>query len=419
MSTLATAITVPEFAHGTAASLYVHVPFCVRRCPYCDFYKVVGRDEMIPPFLQALDHEARARAPIAPRPRTVFIGGGTPSFLDEAPLRELMAILVRHFDLSAVEEWTVECNPNSLTLAKARAMREAGVTRLSIGGQSLDPGNLLFLGRVHAPDHVPHAVALARETGYATFNVDLISGLPTHYAGGSEGREPNLAAVDREIDGLLALHPPHMSVYSLTIEDGTPFGRRAGDGERLVGDMDAQAAIDEHIAARLETAGLARYEVSNHARPGHECRHNLAYWRLEPYLGLGPGAHSDDGTHRFGNKRDVDAYARAWGPIDAAAEQRAAALDFVDRPDSRARVDEYLLMGLRLREGVDLGTIAARTGVNLASVAASTIARLQASGHLERSGSKLRATPAGMIILDRLVLDLASAAAARHPRAPF
>ncbi|MGE3850851.1 MAG: radical SAM family heme chaperone HemW [Planctomycetota bacterium] len=423
-----------------AESLYVHTPYCVRKCPYCDFFKVARPDPAVATpklpageaYLAALRAEAMARRHLAPAPRTVFIGGGTPSALTMDELRELMAILHDTFDLSKVVEWTVEANPNSLTREKAKLLADAGVTRMSIGVQSFDPSALAFLGRAHSADDVAPAVAAVREAGIGALSIDLISAL-----GPAAGvREPERSL--RDIDRALQLCEPldHISVYTLIVEEGTPFHARAAAGEQLTPDDETAARCYATTTERIVAAGLRRYEISNYAREGSESRHNLAYWLCDPWLGLGPSAHSFDGRERRGNVRDLAAWVRAWQPGGDVHD----AVSLVETLTPQQVLEERLLMGLRLADGIDfLAAAEAASEVDEAGrVEWNEVARkapevtqdLVEAGLIEwretghgvggtrqaahgeqpagfNGGLRLKLTNAGIPLCDRLVLELA------------
>jgi oxygen-independent coproporphyrinogen-3 oxidase len=388
---------VPE--PGTA--LYVHVPFCVAKCTYCDFYSLAAEGQDLPGTLDALLHEARLRAPSAPR--TVFLGGGTPSFYSAPELERLLDGLERssRFRASAVEV-TCECNPESLDLEKARLLRALGVDRLSIGFQSLDPELLALFGRVHDARASFAAFEAARAAGFERVSVDLIYGIP----GQSLGRwEADLAQV-------LALRPDHVSAYQLTYEEGTALTARLHAGELARLSEDEELAFFEATHARLEAAGYRAYEISNFSLPGQECAHNVGYWRNEPYVGIGPSAVSKLGATRFGNPRSLGPWraALAAGRFPAAWEETPAPL---------VRLGETWWLGLRTRAGVRPEHALRTSGWRGPDPTEGVRAELAAQGFLERGAVGERLTARGWPVADAIArrLILACAAAGGAPAA--
>jgi oxygen-independent coproporphyrinogen III oxidase len=371
--------------------LYVHVPFCARRCAYCDFAVTALRDPPAAAWLDSVEAELSALAeeegwatPLALR--TLYVGGGTPSLLPAESMAELRERLSRLAVLEAGGEWTVEANPESLSVEKALAWAAAGVNRVSLGAQTFDAGALRWMGRLHGADGPAHAVKALRRAGLGNYSIDLIFGLPSRL-----GRDWGA-----DLERVLALEPSHVSLYGLTAEPATPLGGWVQSGrERLAGDERYEA---EYLLAaeRLAAAGFEHYEVSNFARPGHESRHNLAYWSGTAYVGLGPGAHSFLPPRRLWNVRDWAAYrqrvvsgepAREGGEV---VEGASASL-------------EGIWLGLRTREGVAWDA--------LEEAQASRIERWLAQGWAERRAGGFRLTARGWLLLDRLALELDGAAA--------
>lgn len=327
-------MSLPDAAWG----LYVHVPWCRIRCPYCAF--VVDADRGDVPwdaFAARIEHEVAALAPgFQGPPATVYVGGGTPSRL---PVHHLARWLGAW---SPAGEVTVEVNPEDLDADWLDAAQSAGVDRLSLGVQTLDPAQARRLGRAHTPAEARAAASLVAASDLRTWSADLMFALPGQ----------TLADLDRDLDALLALDPPHVSVYGLTLEEGTPFRRAADAGRLRVPDEDLWRAMADRLLARLEQAGLDRYEVSNFARPGHESVHNQGYWQDRPYLGVGPSAHgyAPDGR-RWVDTPDIASWVRGESPVRT-----------WEQPTPAEAATERLLSGLRGRDGLDLGALAARTG---------------------------------------------------------
>jgi putative oxygen-independent coproporphyrinogen III oxidase len=306
----------------------VHVPFCARRCDYCAFATWTDRSSLIDPYLAAVVTDVeRAVAAGLPAVTSVFFGGGTPSLVPAADLMRVLAAL----PLAPGAEVTVECNPDTVTEALVATYRDAGVNRLSFGVQSMVPHVLAALGRTHDPANVRHAVALARDAGFESFNLDLIYGAVGE----------TLDDWRRTVSEALALEPPHISAYGLTVEPGTPL---ADDPARYPDD-DRQAAEYELADDLLVAAGLVNYEISNWARPGHECRHNLLYWAQGDYLGFGCAAHSHRAGRRWWNVRTPERYI-ALVTEGASAEAAGETLD------AETKRVEGLQLSLRTRSGV-------------------------------------------------------------------
>ena len=355
------------------AHLYVHIPFCPQICPYCSFYKEASDRNKTAAFLDAVLREldqqtaALAAAGRALRPETIFFGGGTPSALSTPQLETLLGGLRARLDLSALVEWTLEMNPATVSLEKARALRALGVNRVSMGVQSWDPSLLLTLGRVHTADQARRSYAILREAGFDNVNLDLIFAIP------GQTRETWLASLTETI----ALAPAHVSAYNLTYEEDTEFLRRFEAGE-FRRDDDLDADLFELTADTLTAAGYPPYEISNFARPGRACRHNLAYWHGADYLGLGPSAFSTVGQRRWGNVRDTAAFIARINAGEPAA-------DFREDVPTTIRTAETIAFGLRTDRGVAEKTLAPW---------AETVA-----GHVHE-GLMVR-TPAGRITLTR------------------
>ncbi|MEM9379451.1 MAG: radical SAM family heme chaperone HemW [Planctomycetota bacterium] len=321
--------------------LYVHLPFCAAKCHYCDFFSVPDEGQDVDGMVDAILAEADTRAPR--EPRTLFLGGGTPSLLSAAQLTRLLDGLDERTGWRAsAREVTAECNPESLDRAKARTLLDLGVPRLSIGFQSLDDATLALFGRVHSADDSFRAFDAAREAGIEHLNVDLIYAIPDQTA---ERWDADLARV-------LALGPEHLSAYNLTFEEDTRFKRWLDRGRIERAPEEVELEMFHATRRRTCAAGLEAYEISNFARPGEACAHNLNYWRNGEYVGLGPGAVSKVGHARAGNPRAIAPYRRR-----VAASGHAT--DWREDPEPRTRLGETWWLGLRLAEGVD--AVAARS----------------------------------------------------------
>lgn len=360
--------------------LYFHVPFCARRCSYCDFAIAVRREVPSEAYADAVlvewrrwqDHEAWSSAP---RVETIYFGGGTPSRLAPGAIARIIATVRADRDVAADAEVTLEANPDDVTAANVEAWVSAGVNRVSLGVQSLDPAVLRWMHRTHSAEQVPAAVAMLRAGGIAELSLDLIFGLP--------------AALNRDwradLDRVLGLAPEHLSLYGLTIEPHTPLGRWTERGEVTPVDEDRYAAEFLEAHAAIEGAGLLHYEVSNAARPGHRARHNSAYWRRAPYIGLGPSAHSGLGDRRSWNLRDWTAYERA-------AREGETLVAGGERVEPVAERLEHLYLGLRTTDGLESQLLPPELAE-----------RWREAGWAEPAGDRLRLTAEGWLRLDALV----------------
>jgi oxygen-independent coproporphyrinogen III oxidase len=373
------------------AILYVHVPFCTRRCSYCDFAVTALRAPPVAAWLAAIDAELRCvRAAEgwtdALRLETIYVGGGTPSLLGSAGMEGLKTVLGRHAVWSPDGvEWTAEANPESFDAGTASGWRAAGVNRISLGTQSFDPGTLRWMGRLHGADGPARAVAAARAAGFDNLSVDLIFGLPARL-----GRD--WAA---DLERALALEPEHISLYGLTAEPATPLGRRVAEGQERLADEEAYAAEYLLAAERLTAAGYRHYEVSNFALPGRESRHNAAYWEGVAYLGLGPGAHSYLPPERRWNGRDWETY-RARLAAGASPEEGREVV-------AEAGALERIWLRLRTDRGARVG--------ELAPGAPAVFEPWLAAGWATQADGRLRLTAEGWLRLDRLAVELAAAGA--------
>ena len=339
--------------------IYVHIPFCVQKCSYCDFLSFPGTGTAHhEPYIDALLNEAKARITAAwQQPVSIFIGGGTPSVLEPDLLAKLLAGLRNCFATDSVVEWTMEANPGTLQRDHLEVMRDHGVNRLSLGVQSFDDTMLSRMGRCHRRADVHQAVAWAREVGIARLNLDLMYGLP--------GMTADLW--DRTLEEALALAPDHLSLYQLQVEAGTAMARRLARGQL--------PRIDDVLAAntytkqqqRLAAAGFHQYEISNYARVGYESVHNCLYWRLDPYLGIGLGATSWQRPTRVSNGGDLQAYIRAWQNRQPAPCEE----EVLTRAEQMA---ETMIMGLRMQEGISCARFQTLYGVALQATYGEAIA---------------------------------------------
>lgn len=383
----------------TGYGLYVHIPFCVRKCPYCDFYSVETQkgaiaDRLTLPlpartsFLDALEREL-AGLPAGFRPATIFIGGGTPTELADADLERLLRMIHAYADCAAVREWTCESNPGTLTATKARLLKDAGVDRMSLGVQSFDAANLRFLGRIHGSAEALQAYHLLRETGFTNINLDIIHGIP-----GSD-----LDRLHADLKQVCELQPEHVSCYQLTFEEGTPLMAMKKQGQVKEVPDEAAIAEDRLIRDTLRNAGYMHYEISNYARPGFACRHHHVYWQGGDYIGCGPSAHSHWQGRRYANVRLLRCYEEALlsGESPVADEETLAG-------ERKAR--ETLVTWLRLLDGVPPDAFEQVTGMALRALAGDTLEHLCTIGMLRWQADRVQLTEQGRLLSNQVFAEL-------------
>lgn len=364
--------------------LYVHLPFCRQKCFYCDFPSYAGQEGRMAVYVEALLGElAREGAPLRAAwgpPRTVYLGGGTPTALPPALMERLLAGL-REFLAAAPDalEFTCECNPGTVDAAYLSLLRAGGGNRLSLGVQTFDDALLRRIGRIHTAAQARAAVRQARAAGFRNLSLDLMYGLPGQ----------TLAGLEMSVQQALALAPQHISIYGLQVEEGTAFARAQAAGRLALPSDEESEAMYDYMTTALPVAGYARYEISNFARPGFESRHNLGYWQDVPYLGVGAAAHSYLDGQRYENPRGIEEYLAALRESGRARRE--------EEPLTRATsMEEFAFLALRTARGIDRARFAARFGCELASVYADAIARMRARGFLEEDAQGVRLTPLGM-----------------------
>ena len=372
-----------------ALGVYVHVPFCVKRCGYCSFNTAPYLEAAVPRFLRAVlaEIDRVAEAPWAPgvTARTVFLGGGTPSLLSAEDLAAILDGLRARFPLAPGAEVTVECNPDGLTRERLAGYRAAGVTRISLGVQSLDDRLLPAIDRLHDAADASAAFRAARAAGFDNVSADLMYGLP----------HLDEDAWERTLTGVLAWEPDHLSAYALTLDEGSLW--RPGAVPGLPAE-DAVAAQYRRLVARASAAGLEHYEVSNFARPGRRSAHNQIYWRAEEYLGLGPGACGFLGTVRYAN-------ARALGRYCATLEAGALPVASHERLTARQMLAERLMLGLRVADGIPEAWLAERIAFERGRLP-DVLAAWRERGLLEIAGGRARLTEDGFLLSDALFTEL-------------
>ncbi len=375
--------------------IYLHWPFCSAKCPYCDFNSHVRHDPTDQSrFAAAFEREIQHMAAIQPgrQVTSIFFGGGTPSLMEPQTVDRILNAVAKAWSVEDGIEITLEANPTSVEANRFKGYRAAGVNRVSLGVQSLDDEQLKFLGRLHTAGEARSAIALAREI-FPRLSFDLIYARP----------DQTLQDWQHELEQAIALSADHLSLYQLTIEQGTPFFDLHRRGKLVVPDVEKAAQLYELTQTITRASGLPAYEISNHAKPGAESRHNLTYWRLGSWAGIGPGAHGrlamNDGRHAISTERHPERWL-------AMVEEQGHGIVDDESLTSEDAADEMLLMGLRLREGLNIRRAEAETGVSLDPA---RIEDLVGYGLIERMGSdRLRATAEGWLVLDAVIADLAA-----------
>ena len=379
----------PQRASKTAVesegiSLYVHVPFCLSKCPYCDFNTYQGIESQFGDYLAAVNGEieAWARALAHPVVNTVFLGGGTPSYLPDGDVGRILESITQSYRVGDGAEITAECNPNDLTDAKCVELRAVGVNRISMGVQSMDNGLLAMLGRRHDSEEVIEALRSCRRAGFDNVNLDLIYGLPRQ----------TLQQWQDTVERILEQSPEHISMYSLTLEEGTPLRHWVQQGRLPEPDPDLAADMYDLARSALRDAGYHHYEISNWCRAGRESEHNLAYWRNLEWVGVGPGSHSSLGGCRFWTVKSPREYAlkaaewvaraEPWDRATAARIEGVPTVDGLEVIDEETAAAETMFLGLRLLDGMDVSAASERSGIDLMARYATELAELAEDGLL-------------------------------------
>lgn len=387
----------PAYNTKAAKGIYVHIPFCLSKCIYCDFVSYAGCSiKQQRRYFDALIREAAlvkslCAAP-AHRPDTIFIGGGTPSSVDASLMTELLNVLPRRGDA----EITIECNPAAVPGEGLLRYRAAGINRLSMGVQSFNDSELGFLGRAHSAGQAELSFAAARRAGFDNINLDLIFGFPGQ----------TLKSWRDTLKKAVSLEPEHISFYSLQIEEGTPLYEKFKRCEINQISDELNREMYHEAATYLKSSGYLHYEISNAAKPGRECRHNLKYWSMVPYIGIGASAHSFDGRRRFYNPEGLAEYEVAVDEKclrnDITAAAAAEENTFTDS------VTDYIFTGMRLTEGLDRGLFYDMFGMDIAAMPGlgEKLRRLEAEGLLELTEKKLRFTAAGLDISNYIIGEL-------------
>jgi oxygen-independent coproporphyrinogen III oxidase len=377
-------------------SLYVHIPWCQSKCPYCDFNSHAASSWPEADYTRALISEFEHRVASAPylgeRLKTIFFGGGTPSLFDPKSIGAIIDAANRLCGIETDAEITLEANPGTVDAAKLSGMRAAGVNRISFGAQSFNPATLKFLGRIHSADETRAAATMAHRAGFERLNLDLIFAVPGQ----------TVADVLFDIESVAALEPDHVSAYNLTFEEGTAFFTDFKRGKIKQLPTDEQAAMYQTVREEIPRRGYAMYEISNYAPPGHEARHNLTYWRGETYLGIGAGAHSfarvENGGRRWWNEKLPARYV-------AAIEDRQFAEAGAETIDEATAQSEYVFLNLRLRKGFALADFHARFSRHFECIFGSVATPLLNNGLLTIERGRIFLTDRGLEMADSVFAE--------------
>lgn len=373
--------------------LYVHTPFCETKCGYCDFYSVPLKDRETAPLVDRLMREIRTRVAAAPvRVRTIFCGGGTPTILPDDELDALLSTIRDVTSYAVIEDFTVEANPDTVTETNAALLVRNGVTRVSMGAQSFFPDELTALERLHSPEDIPPAIGRLRAAGIGDLNLDLIFGIQ------GQTMETWSQSLQRAMD----LGVDHIACYALTYEPNTRLTARLTAGTIAAIDESLEADMYEHAVETLEAAGYRQYEISNFARPGRESKHNLVYWRNEPYIGCGPSAAGCYGGVRYKNVADVARYVQA-------IDERGEAMADREELSREALIMETVMMQLRLNEGIDRDRFRAAFGEDACELFSPRVGRMEELGLLTVSDRAIALTGRGRLVSDAVIAELACA----------
>lgn len=391
--------------------LYLHIPFCIKKCDYCDFLSMPAEENVRRHYVNVLLEEIRESAKMcrAYQISTVFLGGGTPSILEGRQTVELMEAIRRNFTLSPEAEITIECNPGTLTWQKLSDYRDSGINRLSIGLQSAIDSELKLLGRIHTFEQFLESFELARKAGFQNINADLIFGIP------GQTKEDWIYTLQK----VLSLQPEHISAYSLIVEEGTPFYERYGADElrreqgqspQYLPEEETERELYQMTGQILGEKGYGRYEISNYARPGRECRHNIGYWQGAPYLGLGLGSSSLMEHTRFSNLRSLKSYLQGnfqnleqilgENTKDSAPRMQNGADDRgeIFCLNREQQMEEFMFLGLRMTEGVSEEVFQRRFHRSITEIYGEALKKLERQGLLGREGKRIFLTEEGIAL---------------------
>ena len=374
--------------------LYIHIPFCIRKCAYCDFLSGPADEETIKKYIEALKKEIISQSELAKDyvVTSVFFGGGTPSILSGTQMKILLKTIYKTFCIADKAEISMEANPGTVTKRKLKAYRNAGINRISFGLQSTNDKELKVLGRIHTYKEFLKSFSLARECGFDNINVDLISAIPNQ----------TVESWETSVRNILKLEPEHISAYSLIVEEGTPFYEAYGEGaplEELLPSEEDERLMYQRTEELLEEAGYHRYEISNYAKKGKECRHNLGYWERKEYLGLGLGSSSLIRNARFKNCDDLELYMEHSDDILQIREIDGALT-------VQEQMEEFVFLGMRKMEGISFEKFEKMFGKSLEECYSEGIEKMKSGGLVEEAGGKLRLTKRGIDISNYVFAEI-------------
>ncbi len=373
--------------------LYVHIPFCVKKCNYCDFLSAPADADTIKRYVNAVCREIKGYKDLTKEYElsTIYFGGGTPSVLEVSLLEQLLDVIKHTFAVTMAAEVTIEVNPGTVTQEKLKCYRKLGINRLSIGVQSAKEKELALLGRIHTFEDAKNTVQWAREAGFDNLSMDLISALPGQ----------TLEAYQENVEAILSLHPEHISSYSLIVEEGTPFFEQYSEGkaqETDLPDEETDRAMYAYTKNRLKAAGYERYEISNYAKPGFESRHNSSYWIGVEYLGVGLGASSLFTNARYHNETNLNIYMEE---IEAGQDVRVE----IERLMPEEQMEEFMILGLRRMCGVSRTEFQKRFGKPIETVYGSSLKKLEKQGLLTLTGDNIALTEIGIDVSNQVFVE--------------
>ena len=370
--------------------MYIHIPFCIKKCNYCDFFSLPFKDQSyLDKYTQALLNEIKVRGQhmLSVQLESIYLGGGTPSLLNGQQLKSILETIAKEFALLPGAEVTLEANPATLDKIKLAQMEEAGINRISLGVQSFFNDELTLLGRVHNAKAVMETIELLHTRGWKNFNLDLIYGLP------GQSLDKWMQSLKQAAD----CHPSHLSIYLLQLEEETPMGKDVAGGRLKMLDEDDEWYMFDQAMEYLEGKEFDHYEISNFCRPGNECRHNLRYWKAEEYLGLGAGAVSFKNGGRFMNEPHLKQY------VDTLSTCKQWPVKELERMSERELMTDALILGLRLCAGIDLNQFKQRFGVDITSEYKEIIAYYRDGGLLNIVNGHLKFTKAGYFLSNQVL----------------
>ncbi|MCX7921940.1 MAG: radical SAM family heme chaperone HemW [Clostridia bacterium] len=370
--------------------LYIHIPFCKSKCHYCDFNSLPGRELHIPQYFEALKKELQLYTTKAKNYsiKSIFIGGGTPSLADPEHITNIMYSCREHFNIKKNAEISIETNPGTLSFEKLAAYKSSGINRLSMGLQAWQSHILNYLGRIHSAEDFVENFNQARKAGFTNINADLIFGIPSQ----------TMEEWRHTLTGVVNLGPEHLSCYSLKIEEGTVFGEKLKSGELNQIDDDIDREMYHSTIEILSTKGYNHYEISNFAKPGYECRHNLLYWKIDEYIGLGAGAHSYFEGNRYNNVCSIERYIAAIGQNEIPREN----VQWIDKKDS---ISEFIILGLRVMDGISLSEFQAKFSEDIFDLFGTQIDKLSEAKLLELREGKLKLTSNGLDFANQVFVE--------------